>query len=111
MSPSSTACQAVPREPTRYAATMVLPWPGSSACSAPSPAATTSTMATSPGSIAVAVIRSVKRSRGDACRTLLAEAGGAAGAATGGNAVSEDPVVAVGGCRGSRLRTRRDSTS
>ena len=27
----------VPRDPTRYAATMVLPWPGSRACKAPSP--------------------------------------------------------------------------
>ena len=37
--PSNTACLAVPREPTRYAATTVLPCPGSRACSAPSSAA------------------------------------------------------------------------
>src|SRR4030095_8525523 len=40
MSPRITACQAVPREPTRYAATTVLPWPGSGACRAPQGPAT-----------------------------------------------------------------------
>ena len=33
--PSMTACQGVPRLPTRYAATTVLPCPGESACPAP----------------------------------------------------------------------------
>ena len=33
--PKITACFAVPLSPTRYAATIVFPWPGSSACSAP----------------------------------------------------------------------------
>src|SRR4029453_13966700 len=45
-SPRSGGCQAFPREPTRYAATTVLPWPGSSACRAPSAAATTRARAT-----------------------------------------------------------------
>jgi hypothetical protein len=33
--PRKAACFKVPREPTRYAATMVLPCPGVSACAAP----------------------------------------------------------------------------
>src|ERR1700733_170781 len=37
--PRNPACRAVPFDPRRYAATMVLPWPGSRACNAPNPAA------------------------------------------------------------------------
>ena len=35
ISPSSAACHGVPRDPTRYAPTIDLPWPGESACAAP----------------------------------------------------------------------------
>ena len=37
IAPRNAACFNVPREPTRYAATMVLPCPGVSACAAPKP--------------------------------------------------------------------------
>ena len=46
--PSSTACRGVPRVPTRYAATIVLPWPGLSACAAPQNIASSSASATTP---------------------------------------------------------------
>ena len=35
LAPSNAACFGAPRAPTRYAATIVLPWPGSRACKAP----------------------------------------------------------------------------
>lgn len=35
IAPRNAACFRVPRDPTRYAATIVLPWPGVSACAAP----------------------------------------------------------------------------
>ncbi len=42
IAPSTTACRGLPRVPTRYAATIALPWPGESACTAPQPKAATS---------------------------------------------------------------------
>ena len=48
VAPSANACRAVPREPARYAATIVLPWPGVRACSAPHPIATSRATSTKP---------------------------------------------------------------
>src|SRR6476469_9583931 len=42
MSPRIAACLGVPRAPTRYPATIVLPWPGESAWRAPQPNAAAS---------------------------------------------------------------------
>ncbi len=42
VSPRIAACRGVPRAPTRYPATIVLPWPGESAWSAPQPNAAAS---------------------------------------------------------------------
>src|SRR2546422_5085098 len=63
MRPRISACRAVPREPTRYAATTVLPWPGSRAWKAPRAEATSNAMATTPRLASGVPTSSVKRSR------------------------------------------------
>ncbi len=40
--PRIRACRGVPRDPTRYPATIALPWPGERACRAPQPNAAAS---------------------------------------------------------------------
>ena len=48
VAPSPNACRAVPRVPIRYAATIALPCPGESACSAPQPNAARSRSSRTP---------------------------------------------------------------
>src|ERR1700677_285211 len=83
MSPSRKAWRAVPREPTRYAATIVLPWPGSSACRAPSPNAMKAAVMRNQRLMLRVVINSVKALRGVACwlacKCKEADAAGVAG--------------------------------
>src|SRR5215470_1867613 len=79
MSPRISACRAVPREPTREAATTVLPWPGSSAWNAPSAAATRSAIATTLTVSSRVVIRSVNAPRDTDCTLAFATIGGVAG--------------------------------
>ncbi len=49
--PSNSACRNVPRLPTRYAATIVFPWPGENACTAPNPNATANAASHNPAPI------------------------------------------------------------
>ena len=55
VAPSATACRGVPRVPTRYAATIALPWPGDSACSAPHPNAASRSRTSTPWPAAAAL--------------------------------------------------------
>ena len=48
VAPSANACRADPFDPARYAATIVLPCPGVSACSAPHPIASAIASSTKP---------------------------------------------------------------
>ena len=54
MLPKTIACRTVPREPTRYAATSVLPWPGCNACNAPNSNAVSSVPSTTPNELSPA---------------------------------------------------------
>ncbi len=58
--PSQAASRTRPREPIRYAAARLLPWPGASPCTAPATKAITSATGTNPGDCTAANSQSPK---------------------------------------------------